>query len=203
MGDSMRKRSDLEELKAALVAAIPFLRALALAHCGDRDRADDLVQETLEKAFTSIGSFTEGTNLKAWLATILRNSYRTEFRKRRRETPDPDGALAARIAVPDSQTSHMDFKDFTKALQQLSSEQREALMMVLATGMSYEEAAEISGCAVGTLKSRISRARDSLVKLLSLEERETIELEKPPQRELSAAPKKGKPRLRKSTPRRS
>ncbi|MGA9598889.1 MAG: sigma-70 family RNA polymerase sigma factor [Methylocystis sp.] len=199
----MRKRSDLEELKAALVAAIPFLRALALAHCGDRDRADDLVQETLEKAFTSIGSFTEGTNLKAWLATILRNSYRTEFRKRRRETPDPDGALAARIAVPDSQTSHMDFKDFTKALQQLSSEQREALMMVLATGMSYEEAAEISGCAVGTLKSRISRARDSLVKLLSLEERETIELEKPPQRELSAAPKKGKPRLRKSTPRRS
>ena len=202
MGDSMRKRSDLEELKAALVAAIPFLRALALAHCGDRDRADDLVQETLEKAFTSIGSFTEGTNLKAWLATILRNSYRTEFRKRRRETPDPDGALAARIAVPDSQTSHMDFKDFTKALQQLSSEQREALMMVLATGMSYEEAAEISGCAVGTLKSRISRARDSLVKLLSLEERETIELEKPPQRELSAAPKKGKPRLRKSTPRR-
>lgn len=202
MGDSMRKRSDLEELKAALVAAIPFLRALALAHCGDRDRADDLVQETLEKAFTSIGSFTEGTNLKAWLATILRNSYRTEFRKRRRETPDPDGALAARIAVPNSQTSHMDFKDFTKALQQLSSEQREALMMVLATGMSYEEAAEISGCAVGTLKSRISRARDSLVKLLSLEERETIELEKPPQRELSAAPKKGKPRLRKSTPRR-
>ena len=202
MGDSMRKRSDLEELKAALVAAIPFLRALALAHCGDKDRADDLVQETLEKAFTSIGSFTEGTNLKAWLATILRNSYRTEYRKRRRETPDPDGALAARIAVPDSQTSHMDFKDFAKALQQLSSEQREALMMVLATGMSYEEAAEISGCAVGTLKSRISRARDSLVKLLSLEERETIELEKPPQRELSAARKKGKPRLRKSTPRR-
>ena len=91
MGDSMRKRSDLEALKAALVAAIPFLRALALAHCGDKDRADDLVQETLEKAFSSIGSFTEGTNLKAWLATILRNSHRTEYRKRRRETPDPDG----------------------------------------------------------------------------------------------------------------
>ena len=196
MGDDMRQQSDLEASKAALVAAIPFLRALALALCGDKDRADDLVQETLEKAVSSIGSFTEGTNLKAWLATILRNSYRTEYRKRRRETPDPEGAIAARIAVPDSQTSHMDFKDLTKALKQLSPEQREALVMVQVTGMSYEEAAEISGCAVGTLKSRISRGRDSLVKLLGFEEEESGEVEKPAPRKSSAARKKEKPRSR-------
>jgi len=196
MGDDMRQQSDLEASKAALVAAIPFLRALALALCGDKDRADDLVQETLEKAVSSIGSFTEGTNLKAWLATILRNSYRTEYRKRRRETPDPDGAFAARIAVPDSQTSHMDFKDLTKALKQLSPEQREALVMVQVTGMSYEEAAEISGCAVGTLKSRISRGQDSLVKLLGFEEEESGEVEKPAPRKSSAARKKEKPRSR-------
>jgi RNA polymerase sigma-70 factor (ECF subfamily) len=199
----MHKQSDPEAPKAALVAAIPFLRALALAHCGDKHRADDLVQETLEKAFASIGSFAEGTNLKAWLATILRNSYRTECRKRRRETPDPDGALAARIAVPDSQTSHMDFKDFAKALQQLSSEQREALMMVLATGMSCEEAAEIAGCAVGTLKSRISRARDSLVKLLGLKEAKSGKVEKPVRRKASTARKKENSRSRESKPRKS
>jgi RNA polymerase sigma-70 factor, ECF subfamily len=197
----MHKQSDPETPKAALVAAIPFLRALALAHCGDKHRADDLVQETLEKAFSSIDSFTAGTNLKAWLATILRNSYRTEYRKRRRETPDPDGALAARIAVPDSQTSHMDFKDFAKALQQLSSEHREALMMVLATGMSCEEAAEIAGCAVGTMKSRISRARESLVKLLGLKEEKSGEVEKPAQRKAPADRRNGTPRSRKGKPR--
>ncbi len=197
----MHKQSDPEAPKAALVAAIPFLRALALAHCGDKHRADDLVQETLEKAFSSIGSFTAGTNLKAWLATILRNSYRTEYRKRRRETQDPDGALAARIAVPDSQTSHMDFKDFAKALQQLSSEHREALMMVLATGMSCEEAAEIAGCAVGTMKSRISRARDSLVKLLGLKEENSGEVEKTAQRKAPADRRMATPRARKGKPR--
>ena len=91
----------------------------------------------------------------------------------------------------------MEFKDFTKALQRLSPEQREALVMVLAAGLSYEEAAEISGCAVGTLKSRISRARDSLVKLLGLEEGNPGEVEKPAQRKLSAARKKENPRSRK------
>ena len=166
----MRKQTDLEAAKAALLAAIPFLRALALALCADKDRAEDLVQETLEKALSSIGAFTEGTNLKAWLATILRNSYRSEYRKRRREAPDPDGAIAARIAAPDSQISHMDFQDFAKALQRLPPEQREALMMIHGMGMSYEEAAEISGCPVGTLKSRVSRGRDNLVKLLGWQE---------------------------------
>jgi RNA polymerase sigma-70 factor, ECF subfamily len=200
-GGSMRERADIEALKAALISAIPFLRALALALCGDRSRADDLVQETLEKAFASIGSFAEGGNLKAWLATILRNSYRTDYRKRRRETPDPDGAIAARIAVPDSQTSHMELRDSMEALQQLSLDQREALMMVLAAGMSYEEAAEISGCPVGTLKSRVSRARDRLVELLGMKAAESAEVEKPARRKTSGDRKKEKPRSRKGKPR--
>lgn len=88
--------SDGQSLKTDLIAAIPNLRAFAVSICGNSDRADDLVQETLVKAWGSLGSFSEGTNLTAWLFTILRNIYYSEFRKRRRETPDPDGAIAAR-----------------------------------------------------------------------------------------------------------
>jgi RNA polymerase sigma-70 factor (ECF subfamily) len=169
MDDSMRKRSDAEALKAAIVSAVPSLRAFAVWLCGDRSRADDLVQETLEEALASIGSFTEGTDLKAWLTTILRNSYLADYRKRRRETADPNGAITARIAFPDPQTSHV-VRDYAKALQQLPPEQREALMLVLAGEMSYGEAAKICGCGVGTLKSRINRARDRLGELLGLEQ---------------------------------
>ena len=84
MVDSARNRSDAEALKAAIVSAVPSLRAFAVWLCGDHSRADDLVQETLEKALASKGSFTEVSSPKAWLTTILRNSYRTNYRKRRR-----------------------------------------------------------------------------------------------------------------------
>ncbi len=157
------------EIKADLIAVIPNLRAFAVSLCGNPDRADDLVQETLVKAWSNLDSFVPGTNLPAWLFTILRNIYYSEYRKRRREVADSDGAIAARLATAPSQNSHMDLLDFHAALQQLPTDQREALILIGASGLSYEEAAGICGCAVGTMKSRVNRARNRLAELLSIQ----------------------------------
>jgi RNA polymerase sigma-70 factor (ECF subfamily) len=175
----MCPRSDLLQLKGAILAAMPSLRARAVGLCGDVDRADDLIQETLVKALASLSSFTEGTNLKAWLYTIMRNSFYSECRKRRREVSDPDGLIAEQVPVPDSQTGHADLRAITEAMQFLPPEQREALILVLAEGRSYEEAAKICRCRVGTMKSRVSRGRERLVKLLSVERPESGKAGKP------------------------
>jgi RNA polymerase sigma-70 factor (ECF subfamily) len=156
------------QLKSDLLAAIPRLRAFAVSLCGNPDRADDLVQETLVKAWSHLDSFVEGTNLPAWLFTILRNIYYSEYRKRRREVADSEGTMAARLATPPAQNGHMDFLDFRDALQKLPADQREALVLIGASGLSYEEAANICNCAVGTMKSRVNRARHRLIELLSI-----------------------------------
>jgi RNA polymerase sigma-70 factor, ECF subfamily len=155
-------------IKADLVAAIPALRAFAVSLSGNPDRADDLVQETLVKAWVGLRSFEEGTNLTAWLFTILRNIYYSDYRKRRREAADPDGAMAAKLIAPAAQPGHMDFLDFRAALQRLPADQREALILIGASGMSYDEAAAICNCAPGTMKSRVNRARNRLAEMLSL-----------------------------------
>jgi RNA polymerase sigma-70 factor (ECF subfamily) len=157
------------QIRKDMVAAIPRLRAFAVSLCGNPDRADDLVQETLAKALLNIKSFTEGTNLMAWLFTILRNGYYSEFRKRRREVADIDGNLSGMLVSKASQDDHMEFLDFREALQKLPPDQREALILIGASGLSYEEAAEICKCAVGTMKSRVSRARSRLNELLQLD----------------------------------
>src|SRR5262247_618009 len=144
------------------------LRAFAVSLCGDREHADDLVQETLFKAWNHLDSFHEGTNLKAWLFTILRNTYFSERRKRGREVEDADGSYAATLATHPEQHGHMDMQDFRAALTRLPDDQREALILVGAAGFSYEEAAEISGCAVGTIKSRVNRARTKLTEMLGV-----------------------------------
>jgi RNA polymerase sigma-70 factor, ECF subfamily len=156
-------------LRDELMRAIPNLRAFAMSLCGDPTRSDDLVQETLVKAWDNLSTFQEGTNLKAWLFTILRNIFFSEHRKRRREVEDADGQLSAGLAVHAEQLGHMDFEDFRVALRELPTDQREALILVGAEGFSYEEAAVISGCAVGTIKSRVNRARVRLVELLGLQ----------------------------------
>lgn len=156
------------QLKTDLLSAIPNLRAFAVSLCGNPDRADDLVQETLVKAWSNLGSFVEGTNMPAWLFTILRNIYYSEYRKRRREVADSEGTIAARLATAPAQNGHMDFLDFREALQKLPADQREALVLIGASGMSYEEAAGICNCAVGTMKSRVNRARNRLIELLSI-----------------------------------
>ena len=153
-------------IRDALLSAVPSLRAFAISLSGQADRADDLVQETLMRALAHIDSFTPGTNLNAWLFTILRNQFHTEYRKRRREVEDGDGAYAARLTTLPDQGARLDVQDFRKALDVLPADQREALLLVGASGFSYEEAAQICGCAVGTIKSRINRARTRLGQLL-------------------------------------
>ena len=157
-----------QQLRTDLIGAIPNLRAFAVSLCGNPDRADDLVQETLVKAWSNLSSFAEGTNLAAWLFTILRNIYYSEYRKRRREVADSDGAIAARLATAPAQSGHMDFLDFRSALQKLPADQREALILIGASGLSYEEAAGVCNCAVGTMKSRVNRARNRIVELLAI-----------------------------------
>ena len=164
----LRESAASSQITADLLSVIPNLRAFAVSLCGNLDRADDLVQETLVKAWSNIGSFVEGTNLRAWLFTILRNIYYSEYRKRRREVADPDGTFAAKLATAPAQSSHMDLLDFRAALQQLPGDQREALILIGASGLSYEEAAGICGCAIGTMKSRVNRARSRLAEMLSI-----------------------------------
>lgn len=156
------------EFKSGLLAAIPNLRAFAVSLTHNTDRADDLVQETLMKAWDKHASFEPGTNLKAWLFTILRNEFYSQMRKRGREVQDSDGIMTARLAVHPSQQGKLDLDDFRTALKELPEDQREAIILVGASGFSYEEAAEICGCAVGTIKSRVSRARSRLQEMLGV-----------------------------------
>jgi RNA polymerase sigma-70 factor (ECF subfamily) len=161
--------NDRPEFTAGLMKALPSLRAFAISLSGRAERADDLVQDTLMRAWANADSFQPGTNLNAWLFTILRNLFHSEYRKRRREVQDEDGAYASRLSVQASQDSHLDVQDFRLALESLPPDQREALLLVGASGFSYEEAAEICECAVGTIKSRVNRARTKLAELLSID----------------------------------
>jgi RNA polymerase sigma-70 factor (ECF subfamily) len=156
-------------LRDTMLAAVPSLRAFGISLCGNVDRADDLVQDTLVRALANIESFQPGTNMSAWLLTILRNLFRSEYRKRRREVEDADGSYAETLKSQPEQTSRIEFEEFRAALNKLPDDQREALILVGASGFSYEEAAEICGCAVGTIKSRVNRARTRLSHLLSID----------------------------------
>jgi RNA polymerase sigma-70 factor, ECF subfamily len=151
-----------KKMKDDLIALMPNPRAFAFSLCGQHERADDLVQETLLKAWSHLDSFREGTNLRAWLFTILRNSFFSDMRKRRREVEDAGGKKAQSLSVAPAQQGHVDMQDLRKALDLLPPHQREAVVLVGAAGMSYEEAAEIAKCAVGTMKSRVNRARVKL-----------------------------------------
>jgi len=150
------------ELRDDILASVPSLRAFAISLSGNGDRADDLVQETLLRAIANIDSFQPGSNLPAWLFTILRNLFRSDYRKRRREVEDSEGNYAKTLKTQPSQSAHLEFEEFRVALEKLPQDQREALILVGASGFSYEDAAAICGCAVGTIKSRVCRARDRL-----------------------------------------
>src|SRR3954469_18074699 len=139
-------------LREQMLGAVPSLRAFAISLSGNVDRADDLVQETLMRAIANIESFQPGTNMSAWLFTILRNLFRSEYRKRRREVEDTDGSYAESLKSHPEQNSRMEFQEFRAALAKLPPDQREALILVGASGFSYEEAASICDCAVGTIK---------------------------------------------------
>src|SRR6516225_4978621 len=153
-------------IRDQVLATVPSLRAFAISLCGNIDRADDLVQETLLRALAHIDSFEPGTNMPAWLFTILRNLFRSEYRKRRREVEDVEGRYADQLKTHPEQVGRIEFGEFRAALAKLPHDQREALLLVGASGFSYEEAAAICECAVGTIKSRVNRARSKLAALL-------------------------------------
>jgi len=157
-----RSAADAASFKRELTGVIPHLRAFARGLCGRPDLADDLVQETLLKAWAAQERFEPGTSMRAWTFVILRNAYLTDMR-RNRFRADYDDTVAERILVaPAGQESPLHLSDLHRALLTLPPERREALLLVGAGGFSYEEAADICQCAVGTIKSRVGRARAAL-----------------------------------------
>lgn len=156
-------------LQSAMLAAIPDLRAFALSLCHRRDRVDDLVQEALLRAIANIRLFEPGTNMRAWLFTILRNNFINEYRKSRYEVADVGEHYVGSISSQPEQEAHIQFDEFRDALAQLPHDQREAVVLVGGAGLSYEEAAKICRCAVGTMKSRTFRGRARLAELMSID----------------------------------
>jgi RNA polymerase sigma-70 factor, ECF subfamily len=164
-----RQEMDAAALRTQVLEFLPAVRAFARSLTRNRTEADDLVQETLLKALSNMDKFDPGTNLRAWLFTILRNTYYTEIRKRRREN-DGMAALAQQDTnIGPSQEWSSTLTSLKDALALLPDDQREALVLVGAAGLSYEEAAEVCGCALGTIKSRVNRARAKLLVLMGAE----------------------------------
>lgn len=160
--------STAQMMQRELIALAPNLRAFAQSLCGSADKADDLVQETMIKAWKNQNSFAPGSNLKAWTFTILRNTFLSERRKAKHEVEDAEGVFAARLSTHGEQAGHMDLADFRSALAKLPPDQREALILIGAEGFSYEDAALMCGCAIGTMKSRVNRARTKLAELMGI-----------------------------------
>lgn len=157
-----------------IILHLPSMRAFAISLTRNRAAADDLVQDTIIKAWTHVDRFQPGTNLRAWLFSILRNTFYSDRRKRRREVPDPDGLHAATLITRPVHDGRLAFADVRRALGKLSAEHREVLILVGASGYSCEEVAAMTGVAVGTVKSRTSRARRRLAELMGMAEGEPV-----------------------------
>ena len=152
------------------------MRAFAMSLTRNSALADDMVQDALVKAWSKIDTFEAGTNMRAWLFTILRNTYYSHHRKARREVADVDNEMSNALASKPDHDGRLQMRDFNTAFAQLTDEQREALVLIGAGGFSYEEAAETCGVAIGTMKSRVNRARAKLAELMHLEEDEALEV---------------------------
>lgn len=150
-----------ESVEGLILACLPQLRAFARSLTRDRDQADDLVQDAIVRAITAANQFTPGTNFKAWMFTIVRNLYFNSIRRKSLTRPLKPSDLEIHGTLP-TQQAGLHYRDFRRAFDELPAEQREALVLVGADGFKYEEAAAIAGCAVGTMKSRVSRARRDL-----------------------------------------
>ena len=156
---------DEAEFQRQLVAVAPCLHRFAISLARDVTAADDLVQDTLLRAWRNQSSFQLGTNFEAWTFTILRNTFYSGRRKHR-EVEDEDGSYTARLAIPPDQGGRLDLQDVRTALDRLAPVMREALVLVTIEDLSYDEAAAVMGCQVGTVKSRVWRARDQLARAL-------------------------------------
>ncbi|PJI84477.1 RNA polymerase sigma-70 factor (ECF subfamily) [Yoonia maricola] len=162
--------------KDELVTHLPALRAFALSLTRNRATADDMMQDAVLKAWTNMDKFEAGTNMRAWLFTILRNNYYSSRRKLNREVADVDNAFSDTLSVKPDHDGRLQMMDFKVAFEQLADEHREALILVGASGFSYDDAAEMCGVATGTMKSRVNRARAKLTEILQLDDDEALEL---------------------------
>jgi RNA polymerase sigma-70 factor, ECF subfamily len=165
-------------MRDQLPAFLPHLRAFALHLTRDPVRSDDLVQNTVLRAWTNLDRFQRGTNLAGWLFTIMRNSFYSEHRKRRWEVEDPEGDYARRLVAQPEQEPKLMLQDLQEALIRLPPGQRKALLLVAEQGETYENAAALCGVAVGTIKSRVNRARTQLAELLQMEDRYDVGLDR-------------------------
>ena len=168
------RTTDARSPRDRLADHLPSLRAFAISLCRNGSQADDLVQETILKAWSNIEKFDPATNLEAWLFTILRNTFYSSRRKTRREVADSDGSYAATMVSAPAHDGRLAFGDFQRAFDVLSPEHREVLILVGASGYSCEEAAGMMGVAVGTVKSRANRARKRLAELMHLADGEDL-----------------------------
>ena len=171
--------ADSDDPRDQLIEHLGPMRAFALNLTRNAALADDMVQDAVVKAWTHMDTFEEGTNMRAWLFTILRNTYYSHHRKARREVADVDGAYAKKLAQKPDHDGRLQLMDFEDAFTQLTDEQREALTLVGAEGFSYEDAADMCGVAVGTIKSRVNRGRARLAELMGLDEHERLEMTDP------------------------
>ncbi len=164
---AVRADSDPDKVfRDQLLALLPSLRAFARGLCRHREMADDLAQDTMMRAWAARASYSQGSNFRAWMFMIMRNQFYTTLRKNSRMTSlDPEVAERVLVVAP-AQHNGINVDDVAKALQKLPAEQREVLLLVGASGVSYEEAAEIIGCAMGTVKSRLARGRAALASLI-------------------------------------
>jgi RNA polymerase sigma-70 factor (ECF subfamily) len=167
MTDAPGRKADDAAFKAQLVTLIPHLRAFARSLTGDATAADDLAQEAMMKAWDARASFQMGTNMKAWTFMILRNQFYSERRRSWRATQLDQEAAERTLVAVDNPEAQVALDELRLSLAMLPAEQREALILVGAGGFAYEEAADICGCAVGTVKSRVSRARRALQAVLA------------------------------------
>jgi len=161
-----------------IMASLSRLRAYAISLTRNVDQAEDLVQETILKAISKHERFESGTNLQAWLFTILRNLFFSTRRRSQREVEDPDGAHAAALTTIPDQEDRIVVQNLGEALAQLPQEQREAILLVGAEGLSYDETAEALGVKVGTIKSRVNRARNRLADLMGLTSEDGVAVER-------------------------
>lgn len=156
-----------EAFKAELIALIPNMRAFARSLCRDATFADDLAQDALARAWSSRSSYEPGTNLKAWTFRILRNGFYTQTRRSWRTLDLDPGVAEATLVATSNPTGTLELNELRLAMNMLPKEQCEALTLIGAAGLSYEDTAEICGVAIGTIKSRVSRGRARLVALLA------------------------------------
>lgn len=179
MNSSSQHSAATLDARDEIVTHVKAMRAFALSLTRDLPSADDLVQDTIVKAWSNIDKFQPGTNMRAWLFTILRNTFYSGRRRAKRMVSDSDGMMTDSVAVKPDHDGKLAMTDFRKAFEKLSDEQREALLLVGAQGFSCEEAASMCNCAVGTIKSRVNRGRRRLAEILGLDTADSSELTDP------------------------